>query len=100
MPQMPAPGFPMGMPPQPMPGAFPQPQMPVMQPPMPVAQPPQPVMPPQAAPAPVAPPVAPEQPAVTPRVILPLERRTAPNAAGQVPEEADLDFMTELPDIL
>lgn len=103
MPQMPISGFPMGMPPQPMmPGAFPPSQMPMMQSPGPLVPQSHPASSPQSLPVTVTTPspIQPEPPAATPRVILPLERRTAPNAAGQVPEEGDLDFMTELPDIM
>lgn len=127
MPQMPMPGYPMGMPQPGMPGQM-APQMPGQgqmppgfagQPPgmmpggqvpgqpsmpqMPKAAPPAAPQPPsQAAPAQQSP--APTNPAsaqAAPRVILPLERRSARNAAAEEAEAAaDMDFMTELPDIL
>ena len=127
-PMMPMPGYPMGMPPQPgmpqsgmpmppqmpmqgqmPPGFAPQPpgSMPggpmpgqPMAPQMPAAVPqsPAPAVTPQAS-VPADQNQSPAQPA--PRVILPLERRSARNDAAQEAEAAaDMDFMTELPDIL
>jgi serine/threonine-protein kinase len=114
MPQQMMPGmqqFPMGMPGQQQP-MMPQQQMPVHQmPQQPVASQPGQVSnapatlsapaPVAQAPAPTGAPVAPaivaDQPAKN--VLLPLERRM-PKAAADPEVLADLDFMTELPDVL
>ena len=124
MPQMPMPGYPMGMPQHGMPGQMPpqgqmppgfagqppgmmpggqvpgqptMPQMPMAAPPA-APQPTSQAVPAQQSPALAAPVPASGQPA--PRVILPLERRSARNDAQEAEVAADMDFMTELPDIL
>lgn len=100
------PGMMPGQPGQPMPGQ----QVPPVAPQPPVSA--APVVPPQMAPAPQAPPApvppvqqqpqAPAQPAAPTQkaVLLPLERRLpSQHIQNKTPEDENLEFMTELPDI-
>lgn len=90
--------------PQPMPPQQPVPQQPVPQQPVPAqpVQPQQKVTPPPAAvPAPQVPPA--NESAVTPvpkTVLLPLDRRMPTSAAKDPSLDPNLEFMTELPDVL